>query len=162
MNQNDIQIRAAGEGDLEALTQISKNGAGYFKRCMEEQRTVLFAALAGKNAGYGILNWNPRYNLYRKFSIPEIQDLNVLPEARKKGVATAMIAYCEKQAAAKGCETIGISVGLHSGFGAAQRLYVKLGYVPDGFGVTYDRQPVTAGELRPIDDDLCLMMVKVL
>ena len=50
----------------------------------------------------------------------------------------------------------------HSGFGAAQRLYCKLGYIPDGNGVTYDREAVRAGDMRAVDDLLCLMMVKAL
>jgi hypothetical protein len=51
-------------------------------------------------------------------------------------------------------------VGLSADYGAAQRLYHKLGYEPDGNGVTYDRAPVTPGQKYPLDDDLALMLVK--
>ena len=37
-----------------------------------------------------------------------------------------------------------------------------LGYVPDGSGATYDRLTVAGGEIRPVDDNLCLMMIKAL
>jgi hypothetical protein len=57
---------------------------------------------------------------------------------------------------------MGIGVGMPTSYGPAQRLYVKLGYIPDGNGINYDRQSIAFGEFRPVDDDLCLMMVKAL
>lgn len=35
-----------------------------------------------------------------------------------------------------------IGVGLHAGYGSAQRMYVKRGYIPDGSGVWYRDQIV--------------------
>jgi len=63
---------------------------------------------------------------------------------------------------AKDCVDIGISVGLTIDFGPAQRLYCKLGYMPDGNGVTLDREFVDDGQPVTVNDDLCLMMVKEL
>ena len=161
-----ITIRQAQEEDMAALCSLFEKPADYFARCLAEQnegkRQIFIAAADGLDSSFGVLNWAPRYALYKRLGIPEIQDLNTISAARGQGLASALIAHCEDLARKKSCDTIGISVGLHSRFGAAQRLYVKLGYVPDGFGVTYDRQPVTAGEFRPVDDDLCLMMVKAL
>ena len=81
---------------------------------------------------------------------------------RRQGVGRSIIVFCEKLTAAKGHEQIGIGVGLDASFGAAQRLYVAMGYVPDGTGISYDRKQVTAGEFRPIDENLCLMMSKTI
>ncbi|NCC22428.1 MAG: GNAT family N-acetyltransferase [Alphaproteobacteria bacterium] len=137
---------------------------GYYERCLEEQaegRRIIYGAnLDGVLVGYCMLNWKPKYHFFRKFGIPEIQDLNVVPIYRRKGVAKALIANCEQVAKGRGHEQMGIGVGLLSDYGPAQRLYARLGYIPDGCGVTYDRNPVVHGEFRPIDDDLCLMMVK--
>ncbi|HEU0299590.1 MAG TPA: hypothetical protein VFR37_09055 [Longimicrobium sp.] len=44
--------------------------------------------------------------------------------------------------------------------GAAQRLYVRRGYVPDGRGIHYDGRPVPGGEHVADDDDLVLYLVK--
>lgn len=136
----------------------------YFERCLEDQaaggRTILLARHDGQAAGYAMLNWKPPYALYKRLGIPEIQDLNVIPAMRQRGVATSLIRYCEDLARGRGLSDMGISVGLDSSYGAAQRLYVKMGYMPDGYGVTYDRQAVKWGEIRPIDDDLCLMLLK--
>jgi GNAT superfamily N-acetyltransferase len=107
-----------------------------------------------------MLNRAPQYAFYRLYGIPEIQDINIVPEKRRQGMASDIIKHCEALALAEGCAQIGISFGLHSSFGAAQRLYIKLGYIPDGFGAMYDRKSVGFAEYKPMDDALCLMLVK--
>lgn len=138
---------------------------GYFERCLDEQdagNRLIFIICDddGKEAGYAMLNWHPRYSLFKKLGMPEIQDLNIIPDKRQNGLATALIKHCESIALNKNCDFMGIGVGLYKDYGAAQRLYTKLGYIPDGNGVTYDRSTVAAGTYHPVDDDLCLMMVK--
>ncbi len=114
----------------------------------------------GRNVGFGVLNFEPKYQLYQRLEIPEIQELNVIPEARQQGVATALIEAFENIARDQGAQSMGISVGLTKDYGPAQRLYCKLGYMPDGYGVTYDREAVTVGGSYPMDDDVALMLVK--
>ncbi len=166
---DEVTLRKAARDDLPVLWDIALGmGAAknddYFARSMEQQeqglRLILIARFEGRDIGYCILSWQPKYAFYRRLEIPEIQDLNVLPEYRRRGIASRMIAHCESLAQEKGCEYIGIGVGLDGSYGAAQRLYVKLGYVPDGNGVTYDRQVISKGELRPVDDDMSLMLIK--
>jgi hypothetical protein len=72
------------------------------------------------------------------------------------------VEFCEDMARKEGFTDMGISVGLYARFGAAQRLYVRKGYVPDGAGVSHDDIPVAAGDVRPIDDLLTLKLVKTL
>lgn len=109
--------------------------------------------------GFAILNYEPRYDLYRRMGIPEIQDVFVLPEARRNGVAKALIRHCEQHVKA---DMVGISVPVSPQFGAAQRLYYQLGYEPDGNGVTYERVALNHGDMVKLDDGLCLMMLKSL
>lgn len=106
------------------------------------------------------LNTAPKYHVYRSLKIPELQDLRVLSGHRRQGIASALIAKGEELARQKGAKGLGISVGLYADYGAAQRLYFKLGYEPDGNGITYDREPVAPGDRRPVDDDLALMLLK--
>jgi len=165
MSISDLDIKLARFADLAALQGLGHSvEAGYYEHCLEEQtqgkREILVATLGGRIAGYVFLNGNPRYQPFRRLGIPEIQDLFVSPDARRQGIGEALVQECEARARAKGCTQMGIAVGLHAGFGAAQRLYVRLGYVPDGAGVMYDRDAVRVGEMRPIDDDLTLMMIK--
>ena len=168
-----MEIRQAQDSDIPALYDMLAalgfhKGAGYFERCLDEQaqgRRQVFIVRGGEpegDIGYGMLNWHPQYALYKRLGIPEIQDLNTVPVARRQGAASALIGHCEQIAAQTGAEHIGISVGLYADYGPAQRLYVKRGYEPDGFGVTYDRQQVRAGEMRLVDENLCLMLVKAL
>ncbi len=159
-------IRQASEVDIPALYdlyhQMGKEDVGYFEACFEKECFVLIASKNKCDIGFGVLNFEPKYTLYNKLDIPEIQDLNVVPEAREQGVGTALIEAFETIARDQGNLQIGISVGLTKGYGAAQRLYMRLGYLPDGYGVTYNREGVVVGRSYPMDDDLALMLLKSL
>ena len=67
-----------------------------------------------------------------------------------------LVDACEALAQKHKKTEIGIGVGLSASYGAAQRLYIKKGYLPDGAGVCYDDVPVSAGDLRPLDGLLTL------
>lgn len=157
-------IRQAREQDIPALyalyNHIGKKDVGYFEVLFEKNCVVLIAEHEKQLVGFGVLNFEPKYSLYKRLNIPEIQDLNVISEMRQQGIATDIIKRFEEIAKDQGLEHVGISVALTKEFGPAQRLYAKLGYIPDGNGVTYDRQPVEGGQAYYVDDDLCLMMVK--
>ncbi len=153
------------------LTMIEANkffgdDPSFYDRCFERQSLgeldIVLALMQEQCIGYGLLNWRPKYAYFKKLGLPEIQDLNVVSDYRRRGVGTALIKFCENMAIQKGYDEMGIGVGLDSSFASAQRLYVKGGYVPDGQGISYDRKQVTAGEFRPIDSNLCLMMTKKL
>ncbi len=138
----------------------------YFEQCFERQEKdelqLLIVSMAGVDIGYCVMNWAPKYAYFKVHNIPEIQDLNVLKDYRRRGIGRKVIEYCEALARDKGCREMGIGVGVDYSYGPAQRLYVKMGYIPDGQGVSYDRKQVAHGEFRPIDDNLCLMMTKTL
>jgi GNAT superfamily N-acetyltransferase len=161
-----ISIRTANRSDISLLysfyDSIGKKDDGYFERSLDEKCDVLIASIQGTPCGFCLLNWAPRYALYRTLEIPEIQDLNVIPQYRCQGVATALIKWCEGSAKAKGKTMIGIGVGLTRHYGPAQILYARLGFVPDGFGATYDREAIEPYRLYRMDDDLSLMLIKEL
>jgi len=159
-----FQIRAADAKDIPALERAAagmggKKQAGYFERCLAE-RLVFLAEDNGEPAGFVMLNWSPLYAPFRSAGIPEIQDLGVTPDFRRRGIGAALIAHCENAAKAAGKAAIGVGVGLHGGFGAAQRLYAAKGYMPDGAGAVYDETPVRFADIRPVDDLLNLKMLK--
>jgi GNAT superfamily N-acetyltransferase len=112
-----------------------------------------------ESKAFAVLNHRPKYAPYLRAGILEIQDIFVLHDYRQQGLATALINHCE---AITNGDVIGISVPVSPRFGAAQRLYYKLGYMPDGNGVTYDRQMLDHNSRVQLNDDLCLMMVKEL
>lgn len=168
-------LRQASVDDLPILCDLadamgSAKAQDYFELSLEYQkagrRLIFIASVEGakgiEDVGYCMLAWNPKYGYFRHLGISEIQDLNVIPDFRRRGIARAMIAHCEALAREKGHKEIGIGVGMDASYGAAQRLYVQLGYVPDGNGLTYDRKTIAHGAFYPVDDDMSLMMVKAL
>jgi GNAT superfamily N-acetyltransferase len=133
----------------------------YFKEQQENTRVVWLAYEGEQLAGYITLRWQSLYEPFRKEEIPEIVDLNILPPFRCKGIASQLLEIAEHEASRKSL-IVGIGVGLYDDYGAAQKLYVKRGYIPDGRGVTYQYRPVVPGNLIPLDDDLVLWFTKKL
>lgn len=137
-----------------------------FERYLSEQneglRECWVATVDGGLAGYVTLLWAvTTYPPLVGTGIPGIVDLNVLPEFRRRGVATRLLDQAELIAATRS-SIVSIGVGLHPGYNAAQRLYVKRGYVPDGLGVTYEDRFVKEGESVKFDDSLELHFTKEL
>lgn len=141
---------------------------GYASKCLDEQekgRRDVFGAFvrdADVMAGFVHLIWNPAYPPFVRLGMPEVQDLAVLPDFRRRGLGRELVLRCEEEAASRGCRDIGIGVGLYAAYGAAQRLYVNMGYVPDGCGIAHDNISVTGGRMYPVDDLLTLKMTKKL
>lgn len=161
-----ISIRRSGAGDAAHLADLYRHfgpkDAAYFDRCFKEGHAIFIASVKEQDAGFAILNYTSRYQPFRRMNIPEIQDLNVLPDMRQRGIASAIIAACEEAAREEGCTEIGLGVGLAASYGPAQRLYVKMGYMPDGSGAMYDHKAPDKARSYPLDDDFCLMLVKAL
>ncbi len=83
----------------------------------------------------------------------------MLAQFRRRGVASRLLDRAELEVSRRS-RVAGIGFGLHPGYNAAQRLYVRRGYVPDGLGVTYDDRFVREGEVLPFDDSLVLHLTK--
>ena len=137
--------------------------AAQFERYLAEQatgaRTCIVATVNNEFAGYVTVNWSPTYPGFAELKIPEIQDLNVLPAFRRRGIATRLLDRAEAEIAGRS-EVSGIGVGLHPGYNDALKLYVKRGYVPDGCGITYRDRYLREGEQITLDDDLVLHLTR--
>ena len=57
-------------------------------------------------------------------------------------------------------DVVFLAVGVHSGYGTAQRIYVKRGYIPDGNGVWYQGKVLEQYAPCVNDDDLLLFFSK--
>ncbi|MFS0722456.1 GNAT family N-acetyltransferase [Paenibacillus sp. 1P07SE] len=135
----------------------------YYERCLEENksgvRVTLFALIGGRVAGCTHLKYHSDYPSFAEQGIPEINDLNVFPAYRRRGIANRLIEACE-QTAGKTHRTIGIGVGLYRSYTAAQRIYCRRGFIPDGNGLMYNNEPVPPGTMVRVDDDLNLYFTK--
>jgi len=142
----------------------NKPAEQYLRYCDEQlrgDRNAFVAILDGEITGYTTVLWSSKYSPFREANIPEIQDLNVLVKFRNRGIASSLLDKSE-QTIQQRSSVSGIGVGLHPGYNAAQRLYVKRGYVPDGRGVTYEQHSVKEGQSVIFDDELVLWLTKKL
>jgi GNAT superfamily N-acetyltransferase len=165
-----VQIRLLAVNDPETISVAFKNigwgkPAAQYQQYLAEQaagtRICLVATVAQEFAGYVTVNWTPTYAPFLELNIPEIQDLNVLPAFRRRGIGTLLLDRAEHEIASRS-SIAGIGVGLHPGYNQAHRLYAKRGYVPDGRGVTYRDRYVQEGMQVVLDDDLVLHLTKYL
>ena len=138
---------------------------GYFAECHRQQEAgqivLLIAEIDGHYAGHCKIVWQPDYPTFKENQIPETQDLNVLTIYRRRGVATQLMDESERRIAERS-NVAGIGFGLYGDYGAAQRMYILRGYVPDGRGIVYNDAYVTPGESYPVDDSLVLGLTKQL
>ena len=132
----------------------------YYKEQERGARRVFVAVCRGEVSGYctlvpqsGAEAGDGRY--------PRIVDLSVFKHMQNRGIGNKLLDVVE-QAASQLSDRVYLAVGLHSGYGAAQRIYAKRGYLPDGTGVWYRGKPL--GQYEPCcnDDSLQLWMSKAL
>ncbi|HEY1096747.1 MAG TPA: GNAT family N-acetyltransferase [Alphaproteobacteria bacterium] len=133
----------------------------YLNECHAGERYVWVVHVDGKIAGYGCLLPKSTFKKFHEKSVPEISDLNILPDYRGKGLATLLMDMAETKAKEFGND-IGLGVGLHPGYGAAQILYVKRGYIPLGDGLYYGPKQVEENEQVTADNDLVMYLQKKL
>lgn len=167
----NLSIQICDESHLPALNQFAIDAKHsvedrYFETAFQEQldkkRLIFLAFSDAVLVGYAHLNFFPQYTPFLRMGIPEIQDIIVHPNHRRQGIGEQIIKSCEAEARSRSMTDIGIGVGVGGNFGAAQRLYHRMGYAPDGNGVVFDRIPIQTGDIRAIDDRLCLMLIKTL
>jgi len=111
----------------------------YEKYYYEQEQSIRYVFVAmydGKFAGYTTLRLQATAGPFANRGIPEISDFNVFVQYRRKGIGNKILDVAENTASGLN-KIVSLGVGLHSGYGSAQRMYVKRGYVPDGSGVWY-------------------------
>jgi GNAT superfamily N-acetyltransferase len=163
-----MQIRAMESDDVSAIfhaiehQDISKR-LEYIARCWEEnitgQRITLVAFYDGQFAGWLHLLSQSNYPYFQQKNIPEINNFDVVPAYRRKGIGNALMEAIEQIAFEK-YGIVGIGVGLYPSYGSAQRIYARRGYIPDGRGITYENVIVKPGSMVRVDDELVLYMTK--
>ena len=142
-------IRKMQTSDVKELSQgfINQGWPGreeilarYFLEQECREREVLVAEVGGSLAGYITIlpcaKQGPFAEIY-----PELSDFNVFEPFQNQGIGNLLLEEAEKRVRLIS-DKVTLGVGLHSGYGPAQRLYIKRGYIPDGTGVWYqNHQP---------------------
>ena len=160
MMESDVQAFADGE-----IAQGWGDTAEKYRMRLRDQLegrcTALTAEFCGQAAGYINVYRTAAHGPFAGQGWPEIVDFGVLEKFRRKGIGGKLMDAAE-EIAAEASSIVTLGVGLHSGYGSAQRMYIKRGYVPDGSGVWYlDEVCLPYGDCRN-DDDLVLYLSKKL
>ena len=160
-------IRNMIKSDIESLSHGFMNQgwpareeilASYFWEQASGDREVLVAEIDGAVAGYVTILPSAKHGPFASI-YPELSDFNVFEPFRNKGIGNRLLEKAEqgvKRFSGKVC----LGVGLHLGYGPAQRLYIKRGYIPDGTGVWYRNKPLEMNATSQNNDDLVLYLVK--
>lgn len=165
-----LEIRELKEQDIlmiaESFKEIGWNKpVSQYQQYLAEQsqnlRKVLIAFWDDKFVGYLTIIWESQYPHFKSKQIPEIQDFNVLPNFRRKRIGSKLMDKAE-EIISEQSSLAGIGVGMNSDYGAAQRLYVLRGYVPDGKGIVWQNHFPKYGDAVLVDDDLNLFFTKEL
>lgn len=134
-----------------------------FEKYLEEQeigkRYTLVAFKDDCFAGYGCLMIEAETGPFKEAYYPEIKDLNVIKIAQGYQIGTNLMRNLEKIASTYS-NILTLAVGLHEGYGRAQRLYASLGYEPDGSGAWYQDQIAIPYQTYPLDDGFVIYMKK--
>lgn len=142
-------IRKMQESDIKDLSRgfISQGWPGreeiltrYFKEQESGEREVLIADLTSAVAGYITILPDAKQGPFAGMA-PELSDFNVFEPFQNQGIGNLLMEEAENRVKFFS-DKVTLGVGLHSGYGPAQRLYIKRGYIPDGSGVWYqNHQP---------------------
>jgi ribosomal protein S18 acetylase RimI-like enzyme len=135
------------------LKRLADNAAG--------KSIALVAEYKGNVAGYINVYINALWGSFANMGYCEIVDFGVLEKYRCYGIGSKLMDAAEK-IASEYSDTVYLGVGLHSGYGSAQRMYHKRGYIPDGKGVWYKDKIAEPHKTYCNDDDLNLYFSKKL
>lgn len=163
-NMENTDAQAITDAEIEQGWDAHGRLEKYQKR-LEDQRLgkaiSLVAERSGRPVGYINIYPDSAWGAFGGNGYPEIVDFGVLEKYRNQGIGTILMDMAE-QIAATYADTVYLGVGLHSGYGSAQRMYVKRGYIPNGSGVWYQDKICTPYEECINDDDLVLYLSKKL
>lgn len=124
---SNISIRIMDILDIEIMVKTFQEAnwqkpASLFENYLKEQengkRIIWVAYLDNKFIGYITLKWESKFIPFKKKQIPEINDFNILPIFRGKGIGLKLLKKAEEKAATRS-DIVGLGVGLYEDYGAA-------------------------------------------
>jgi len=167
-NENGIRIRDLQQSDARIITdeEIAQGWDAKvekyemrLKHQTEGRSRALAAEYEGNIAGYINIYPDSGWGPFANQGYPEIVDFGVLVKYRRNGIGSKLMDIAE-QIAFTYSDMVYLGVGLHSGYGSAQRMYVKRGYIPDGSGIWYRDKVCEQNADCCNDDDLVLYLSK--
>jgi len=166
----NILIRNMNEADPKMIYDAEAEAGHHrtiesFSNRLKDQQdgkaTSLVAEYNGNIAGYVNVYIKPFPGVSDNKKPCVIEDFGVFQKFRNRGIGSKLMDIAE-QIAAEYSDVVYLGVGLHSGYGSAQRMYIKRGYIPDGKGVWYHEKQLEPYSECKNDDDLVLCLSKKL
>lgn len=166
--QKELLICPLTYKDIDAIVQAEieqgwhANAKKYEKRLKHQQEGKAIALVARwqqKPVGYINVYLHSQRGPSKWHGYPEIVDFGVLEKYREMGIGSRLMDEAEKYAF-EIADFVFLGVGLHQGYGHAQRMYIKRGYLPDGEGVYYRNEILQPYVPCVNDDDLLLYLGK--
>ncbi len=158
LEQTDIPM-IASEEIAQGWHDTTEKYEMRFRHQAEGKGVALVAEYKGNAAGYINVYSISECGPFVDKEYPEIVDFGVLVKYRRNGIGSKLMDIAERIASGYS-DVVCLGVGLHSGYGSAQRMYVKRGYIPDGTGVWYGKEACKPYADYCNDDDLILYMSK--
>jgi GNAT superfamily N-acetyltransferase len=148
-----------------SVSALKRSEVAYVDRCLPLNRlsqqtdagsTYLVAWDGDQPVGHAHIAWSGTH-----LGVPEIQDVFVLPEQRRRGIAAQLTHEAEAEARKRGWDNISLSVS-QEGNVAATRLYAKLGYSDAGVASVHVSGTITLRGLPVEVDDTLVYLRKSL
>ena len=160
-------VRAMCESDAAAfdyeytLSGEVKSGETFntlYARQRLKKANVYVAEFEGKLLGYVVVAYE--YTLSGEVLV-HIEDIYVLPLFRKCGVGKSLLDYAEREIMRR-YDKAHASIAVGAAYGAAQRLFIRNGYMPDGMGARFNGRILQDGAQATNTRGLCLKFSKEL
>ena len=127
----------------------------------EGKSVSLVAAYGSAVMGYINVYLDSKWGAFANRGYPEIVDFGVLEKYRRNGVGSKLMDIAERIVSGY-ASMVYLGVGMHSGYGSAQRMYIKRGYIPGGTGVWHGEKICEPYANCRNDDDLVFCLFKFL
>lgn len=156
--EEQLIIRDLEEKDIHLLDEAledqhwNKRTEVYQQRLINQDQSRFYSFVAiyqGQRAGTVNLYLHKDIGPYK--DVAYIEDLLVFEKFQRQKIASRLMDVVE-QIAFEHHQIIVLAVGLHQGYGKAQRLYIKRGYIPDGSGAWY-QQDIARPYTHILNDD---------
>ena len=136
----DPMIRMASEADLESLIRLavafrdhlgqSTPSEAEFRTSiatlLQDASTEFFLACEGQGAVLGYVQARYRYSAWISALEAELEDVFVVPEARRRRVGLRLVEFAIARATEKGCRSMGLNTNEHNADALA--LYRQVGF----------------------------------
>jgi len=137
-----VQVLQATIRDLDALTVLfdgyrqfygqpadNERARRFLAERFQHQESLILLAQDGRGEGIGFTQSYPLFSSVRAVRTWLLNDLFVAPQARRQGVATALLAATTDHARALGAASLSLSTALDNA--PAQALYESMGWQRD-------------------------------